>query len=347
MITILFTGNYDPTYNRTLILCKGLEMFDEVKIIHFPFKKLDSTSLVDLQKLLERVDVVYLPSFTHAEVRKIRRLTRLPIVFDPLISKYLTKVYDYKQVLPFSPRALKNYLKDRMAMNSADIVLADTIENKLYYHHKFKIPLEKLRLLPIGTVVDKELTPSFRNTSVINIGFYGGFIPLQGVEVIIDAANLLKDRKDLCFTLIGNGFEYERLHKKAINLNLENLHFKGWLDYEALMASINSFDICLGIFGDTKKAKMVVPNKIYHYASFAKPIISMDSMAIREVFSPGISIELCNPNAASLVKTIEKLAADWQLRKELGINAHALMSEKYAEKQIAAMFLDIICEIKQ
>lgn len=41
---LLVTGNYDPTYNRTQILLKGLKNNPNVEVVEYPiasFKKLD------------------------------------------------------------------------------------------------------------------------------------------------------------------------------------------------------------------------------------------------------------------------------------------------------------------
>lgn len=343
---LLVTGNYDPTYNRTKILLKGLKDNPNIEIIEFPitsFKKLDKQQF---KKLATGVDFIYLPPFTHESVKHIKKLSNKPLIFDPLISKYLTKVFDYQQVSKFSPRAYKNYLKDKFPLHKADLILADTNEHKKYFATTFKIDLNKIKVLPIGADTNQFQPTEKPANKTFEVGFYGGFIPLQGVAHIIETAQLLQNETDIEFNLIGTGFELEKIKKMVQQLKLKNVNFLGWMEYKNLPEAINNFDICLGIFGDTAKADLVIPNKIYHYAALKKCIITKDTPAIKEVFTHQKNIILSSNNPKEIAQHILELKTNSTRTENIANTAHSLIDQQYNADKIADLFISFLKKIK-
>jgi len=339
---ILITGNYDPEYNRTQILLKGLRANTSVELTEYPIKSIKRLDKVAFKKLAEKVDFIYLPPFTHESVSKIKKLTDKPLIFDPLISKYLTKVFDYQQVSRYSPRAYKNYLKDKIPLHKSDLIIADTEAHKNYFSKTFKINPDKINVLPIGANIT-EFKPVTRSTKAnYSVGFYGGFIPLQGVTHIIEAAQILKAETDIELNLIGTGFEWGKMKQMVEKLALKNVNFLGWVDYDELSSKINEFDICLGIFGDTPKADIVIPNKIYHYAALKKCIITKETPAIKELFTNHKNIVLTSNNPKAIAEQILTLKSNTSFTYKIATAGHQLITENYNEHKIAAQFIDIL-----
>jgi glycosyltransferase involved in cell wall biosynthesis len=112
--------------------------------------------------------------------------------------------------------------------------------------------------------------------------FYGQFIPLHGIEYIVEAASLLRD-EEIDWILIGKGQETLHIRQMLANLSLPRLHWLEWVDYPNLITWIQQADICLGIFGCSEKAANVIPNKVYQIIAAQKPLITRDSPAIREL----------------------------------------------------------------
>jgi glycosyltransferase involved in cell wall biosynthesis len=343
---VLVTGNYDPSYNRTKILLKGLKNSSDIALTELPipcFKDLDKNKF---KQLANNSDFIYLPPFTHESVKKIKRLTNKPIIFDPLISKYLTKVFDYKQVSKYSPRAYKNYLKDKIPLHLSNLILADTKAHKNYFENKFKINPNKIVVLPIGADVLEFKPKKKTDDSIFNVGFYGGFIPLQGVSHIIETAKLLENEKDIQFNLIGTGFELEKIKSLVDKLNLKNVTFLGWIDYKLLPSELNKFDICMGIFGDTPKANLVIPNKIYHYAALGKCTITKETEAIKEVFTNNTNIVLSSNNPSEIAQHILNLKKNPATYHKIGNGANDLIQNHYNQNKIAENFMQILNNFK-
>jgi glycosyltransferase involved in cell wall biosynthesis len=337
---ILVTGKYEPEYNRNHVLLKGLESLG-IELIKFPYTKRNKFSKKKIKELEKDCDIIFLPSFTHLDVPFVRKISVKPLVFDPLISRYLSKVFDYKAVWKYSPRALRNYLKDSRAFSRSDLILADTHSHKDYYVTKFGVEPAKIAVVHVGVnsadFYPKKVKSEQRGKFIV--GFYGSFIPLHGIEKIIAAAKILEKRDDLEFRIYGNGPGFEKIRELTLNLGLRNTILAGWVDYKSLNDVINEMDICLGIFGESLKAELVIPNKIYHYSACSKAIITADTKGIREIFEDGKNIILIRNSSAALAKSIESLADNQSLRTKIAENACQLISKEYNEKKIALEFL--------
>ena len=146
---VLATGVYDPGYNRNRVLVSGLRKVG-VEVVEYPYALRRTADTETLRSFARDVHLVYLPPFTHADVSFVKKLVDKPLVFDLLISKCLTKVHDYRAVWKYSPRGMKNYLKDKLPLNVADFVLCDTEHHKEYFFEMFKVPLEKMAVLPVA-----------------------------------------------------------------------------------------------------------------------------------------------------------------------------------------------------
>ena len=339
---ILVTGKYDPVYNRNHVLLRGLEDAG-IEIIEFPYSRRERSIKNKIRKLSDTCDIIFLPSFTHLDVPFIRHLTEKPIFFDPLISRYLSKVFDYKAVWKYSPRALKNYLKDSRAFRNSDIILADTFSHKEYYVQRFGINPLKIGVVHVGAHTGDFFPQKISKKAggKITIGFYGSFIPLHGIEKIIDAAKILESSNDFEFCIYGDGPGFTNARNRIESLGLKNTSLKGWLEYKDLNLAINEMDICLGIFGESLKAELVIPNKIYHYAACGKPIITANTKGAREIFENGKNIILVNNDSLSIAESIKSLASDPVVREMIAHNGFELIRKNYNEKMIAAEFLKI------
>ena len=140
-----------------------------------------------------------------------------------------------------------------------------------------------------------------RGEGGFNVFFYGSYIPLQGIEHVLKAAEILQDQDtNVHFTLVGSGQLYASMRKLADELRLRNVTFKEFVPLQELPKLMGGTDLCLGIFAETEKAKRVIPHKVYDAVAMGIPVITMDSPAIREKFATHPNVLLIpagNPQA--------------------------------------------------
>lgn len=338
-LKILFCGKDRFEYHRTAVIIKGLQKIENVELDFFILKSKSREEGNQLLNLSSDFDYVFVPSFRHKDVRWVKRHSHCPLIFDPLISTYLTKVIDYKHY----HKAPIKFIFDRVVLRSADILLADTAMMKEYYHKIFKIPLERIIVVPVGFIEEDFQLINQPLNSKFTVGFYGSFVPLQGSDIIVEAARILKNY-DISFVIIGSGAKYNFFKNKIRQYQLENIDLKGWLPYRQLAEELSAFDIALGIFGASGKAKRVIPNKLFHYAALGKCIITADHPAIHEIFSSNTNIVLIPPIAEILSQKILELREQNDRRYEIGQCAQNLIRSNYSDLNIANIIYEDLTE---
>ncbi len=331
-IRILASGKSDFSYNRTQILFNGIEQHPKLQLDYYPINSRSSFDRKRFQQKAAAADFIFIPAFRHRDVSFIKRLSETPVIFDPLISKYLTKK-DYGQ----SWKAPLKFYLDKIPFKKSDILIADTEAHKNYYCKTFKIAKEKVILVPIGVDSEVFFPIEKKVESKFCVGFYGNFNPLQAVDKIVNAAKILEQDLNITFKIVGGGFDFQKVQALVSKLQLSNMTFIGKVPYATLNKEINSFDICLGVFGDSQKTDVVVPNKIFHYAACKKAIISKDNQAMKEFFQHGHDMLLINNSAKEIADSILQLKSDAQLRNKLANNIYENVINKYDKNHISEM----------
>lgn len=336
-------------YNRVLVLRTGLDQIAPGQYVCHTVERFDKASAKLLREKAVDFDIVYVPPFRHRDVGFVKKNTLgLPLVFDPLIGNYITRVVDYGWWWrkPFARR------RDKKFFGYADHLIFDTEAHKRWSVSTLGFDESRCHTLYIGA--DTDLFPDLsgnqsafeRQRSLpIKVGFYGSLVPLQGVDIILKAAHLLHDRIDIKFEFIGDFSNRPDLIRLRDSLLPMRAEFIPYLDYDELSMRLRDFDICLGIFGASEKANVVIPNKVYHYAALGKPIITRAADGIAEVFQSGQDLITIDPSPQHLASAIVKLADDAGLRQNLGQSAAHRVRNRFTAPHIAQDFLDILTRV--
>ncbi|MEM1550699.1 MAG: glycosyltransferase [Nitrososphaerota archaeon] len=218
----------------------------------------------------------------------------------------------------------------------ADIVIVDTLSQALYFEQKLGVPSFKIQVVYVGC--DDNLFKPMKVSSPERpvILFYGTFLPLHGVDVIIRAANLMRDEPVL-FRIIGQGQEYDRVYALAKYLNITNVEFIPWVPMQELPLIINQATICLGgPFGGSEKARRVITSKTFQCMAAGKPTIVGDTPANRELFTHGENVWMCPVNdPVALATAIRTLLNAPLLRAKLGAEGRKIIQQTSGNLMIA------------
>ena len=127
--------------------------------------------------------------------------------------------------------------------------------------------------------------------------YFGSVLPVQGVDVIMQAMALLADDPRIHFYFIGP------VDQKVTPTESPNITYIRWLSQPELAERISQADLCLaGHFNkENGKANRTIPGKAYIYEAMNKPMILGDNAATRERYTdgmPGITfVEMGSPEA--------------------------------------------------
>lgn len=261
-----------------------------------------------------------------------RRLRPHYVVADVFISLYDTIVLDRSLIKEdrIWARVLK-WMEGR-AYHYADRLVVDTKPSARFLGALFDLPEEKIIAIPLSTNEREYKFVPYRPTAgVTHVLFVGTLIPLHGVQTIMEAACILRERDDIRFRIIGDGHDAslveDGIRKHKLHLSWE----RSWQQPAQISQEIALADICLGIFGHGKKTQRVCPFKIYSYARVGRPIITSatewaDEAAAELDFEPFASVP--PGDAIALARKIVELSDNPDLRRKLASNSQRFYSDK-------------------
>ena len=257
-------------------------------------------------------------------------------MFDAFVSLYDTSVEDRGLFARDSLLARLLWATDRWACKLADLVLLDTQQHIDYFCEEFGADPAKFQRVLVGAdpaFITAELSePSSDRFVVLH---YGKFAPLHGMQFILDAANALRDRPEVVFKIVGGGQTFDESKAYAERLGLESLELIPWLDHDGLRQAIREAQVCLGIFGETRKASRVVPNKVYQCMAAGAAVVTGRSPASEEILVDGEDALLCEmASGEAIADAIIRLREDPALRSRLGRNATSSFRERFTPKAI-------------
>jgi glycosyltransferase involved in cell wall biosynthesis len=361
---VVFFGAYDSDYPRNAVLRRGLELngvgVSECRVRPGPKFWLRYPLLIlrwrrRSRKAVSTPKFLFVPEFAQKDVplaRIVGRLSGRRVVFDPLASRYETKILDWKRKPEGSPSARWNRAIDRWAFCSADLILSDTRTHKDYYCREFGLTPEKISVVPVG-FDDRVFSHSLMNEGRAKPGppgtftvlFFGSFLPLHGVETVVEAARRIHGMdKTVRFHFIGSGQIHGQVRALASTYGLDNVTFEGWLSQQDLARRVaGTADACLGIFGRTEKAGRVVPHKVFQAMALGKAVITARTPAVVEFFVHRKNIFLCDrADPGDLAQAILEVKEDPGLREKIARGGSDLVWEKYRPGAVGSTLKGIL-----
>lgn len=273
--TVLWWGRFDPDYSRNRVLRQAYAALGWRVVDFHPWL---AGAIGDLEAWFRPpppADLVHIPCFRQRDIAAAARYARahgLPLLLDTLTSQFDKQVHEKRRFGADSWRARLLLRREQRLFARGDIVLADTPEHARFFSDPLRVPKEKLHVVYVGA--EESLFspgPARAPNDPVEVLFYGSFIPLQGPEVIVEAARRYQG-PPVRWVLLGTGPLRRRCRERAAGI--ENVAFEDWLPYAALPARIARADILLGVFGDTAKAQRVIPNKVFQAMACGKPLVT-------------------------------------------------------------------------
>jgi len=177
------------------------------------------------------------------------------------------------------------------------------------------------------------------------VGFVGTFGPWHGAPVLAKAATLISDPGSRChFVFIGGG-EQRSQTESIIESAGVSATFTGSISHDKVPAYLDACDILASPHVPSTDGSEFFgsPTKLFEYLAMGKGIVASRLGQVGEVIIDGENGLLVEPgDADGLVRAIERLAVDGELRSRLGAAARKTAIERYTWRHNAARVFDAI-----
>jgi glycosyltransferase involved in cell wall biosynthesis len=357
-VKLALFGAFDPEYPRTAVLLEALTARG-VEVVRVAARQGSAPVAREIQ-LFTRwaarargLRTILVPAFGHRDVplaSLLGRRTGVPVLFDPLVSRWDTQVTDLGRVRPGSLAAARLRLSDRLALSLADLVLCDTWEQGDFYSARYGVPRPRLARIPVGADAETFRAGAARNPArprgPAEIVYVGGYLPLHGMPTVVDAMSILEERHGTRlarFTLVGGGMLRPYVEREVAARGLRSVRLLPRVAYREAVRQMSEADIALGVFGTTEKAARVVPHKVWQALALGLPVVTRRSAAVSEFFRDGVHLRCVPPgDGVSLARVLEELAADPDCRMRLGEAGRSEAETQGGPRLIGALLLEAI-----
>lgn len=220
-----------------------------------------------------------LPFFSFRFKKKI-------VIEDFFISLYDTMINDRKKFKSNSLLGRMLLYLDKVTLKRADQIIVDTCAHGDYFVRELGADKSKINVLYLTADLSIYYPRSLEKPKELNnkflVLYFGSILPLQGINVILQCIEKMKDVDSVVFEIIGP-VPKEDMNKYKM---YENVIFIPWLSQKELAEKIAEADLCLaGHFNSSiEKALRTIPGKAYIYDAMKKPMILGDNPANHELF---------------------------------------------------------------
>jgi glycosyltransferase involved in cell wall biosynthesis len=288
------------------------------------------------------------PIFQAGTAWAIARLKNVPFVFEvrdlwPAFAVGVGVLHN--RLLIRAAEAFEHFLyrhADRVVINSPG-----------FRDHVQRGGARRIELVPNGAdtrMFDPQSTGAeFRQQHGLEhklIALYAGAHGMSNdLDVLLQAADRLRDRREIVLVLLGDGKEKPTLMETARQMQLENVTFLAPVPKVSMPAALAAADICIAILKPIPEYKTVYPNKVFDYLAASRPVVLAIAGVIEQVVQDakaGICVPPGDPQA--IADALRWLADNPVERQAMGRRGRAYIHEHF-DRQVVALRLErILCD---
>lgn len=173
--------------------------------------------------------------------------------------------------------------------------------------------------------------------------YAGNMGSTHGVDYLLHAAQLLRDRPDIQFVFVGIGPEYQRMVVLKDQLRLENVRFLGYVQPVDMPELLMDANILLVHLRHSEAGAVSLPSRMLAYMACGRPMLVASEGAPQKLVEQaqcGITCMSENPQAiaAAVVQAAEKPKE----LLEMGQNGRQHYLNTYREDVVLANLVDLI-----
>jgi len=241
-------------------------------------------------------------------------------------------------------RALE-YL-EMFAYRNADAIVPVTEAFKRYMVRK-GISAAKIEVVKNGVDLDFYNVVQGVNPVVQELGLSGKFVSsyfgthgmAHHLETVLEAAALLRERRDIVFLLVGGGAERQKLLALREKRALDNVIMLDQQPKQRMPFLWQCSNVSMVLLKKSDLFEMVIPSKIFESMAMQKPLVLGVEGESREIIETARAGRCIEPeNAGELARCVVELADKPELCKELGENGRRYVIENFDRRVLAAKY---------
>jgi glycosyltransferase involved in cell wall biosynthesis len=165
----------------------------------------------------------------------------------------------------------------------------------------------------------------------------------HSVSTFLEAAGLLRERRDIHFLIVGNGAERDRLLRIWRDQHLDNVTILDQQPWEAIPSYLTLSAASLVHLSRSPLFETVLPSKMFEIMAAGRPVILGVRGEAEQLLRQADAGIACEPQSPpDLVRAILQLAADPALCRRLGENGRDYVLHHASYRQRAAEYLEVL-----
>jgi glycosyltransferase involved in cell wall biosynthesis len=216
-----------------------------------------------------------------------------------------------------------------------------TINKKWLYVIPPWVDVEIIKPIPFG---ENPLLMSF-NPDVKKVILYSGNMGVShDIDSMLEAAKLLRERKDLLFLFIGSGEKWQFAVDFSEKYNLKNIQVHPFQTEDRLPMTMALATISL-VALDEGAEELMLPSKVFYYMAAGSAVVAIcrGKNELKDVVEDnecGICVKPGGP--VVLAKTIENLLDNSEKLERFRVNARRVTVQKYSKETGVNLFISVL-----
>ncbi len=217
------------------------------------------------------------------------------------------------------------------------------------------VPPSRIRLIPNGVDLEqfrpipeaRERVRSENRWEGKFVVMYAGSIGMaNGLSLMLDAAELMRDESEILFVLVGDGQQRAELESSARARQLENVQFLGAVPKQRIPELLAGADAGVATLLNIPLFRTTYPNKVFDYMACGRPTIIAIDGVIRDVIDKSRGGLFVPPqDSRALADGVRWLRDNPQEANAMGLRALTYVRKHFDRRNAEILMADLMDEL--
>lgn len=230
--------------------------------------------------------------------------------------------------------AFRSHIVERGGIEGAITVIRNGVDLTLFSVASYEDRLKnELVVKDLGVDLTGKFVASY-------VGTHG---MAHGLDIILEAAEILRGNPDIVFLMVGDGAERQRLIEEVESRALANVIMLGQQAKEMMPKIWSLTDVSLVLLRRLDLFKTVIPSKIFESMAMSTPIILGVEGEVKDIIEDSHAGVCITPEAAGeLAQEVLRLKNNPDQLAQLASSGRSYVAREFDRKSLADQYLRVI-----